>query len=218
LSPETEWDESHKGSSKNMEKEHEINPFNSPREEGLEWSTLEGFLSVKGPIAEPHDEVTRSDINHWCEVMHDSNPLYTDEEYASKSKYGTIIAPSCMAQAWALDTFWSAMVKFRDGITPESENPESQVIAVLNPAGYTSVMATKQTIEVFGTIKLGDKIYSQKSLGRISNYDHFSRQGIGRYVDLIYTFTNQDGEVISKLVFTLLKYKPPITSARIYKG
>ena len=196
----------------------EVKSFTGPREEGIDYSKLKGFLSVKGPMAEPHDEVTRSDINHWCEVMHDDNPLYTDEEYAKKSKYGTIIAPPAMIQTWALDTFYSAIVRFKEGVTIDMENPDSQVVAVLNNAGYTSVMATKQALEVFGPVKLGDRISCQKSLSRISDFDHFTRQGIGRYVDIVYTFFNQDGEVVSTLTFTILKYKPPMTTLRIYGG
>jgi len=201
-----------------MGNESEIKEFAGPREEGIDYSKLEKFLSVKGPMTEPHDEVTRSDIIHWCEVMHDDNPLYTDEEYAKKSEYGTIIAPPAMVQTWALDTFYAAIIRFKEGITIDMENPDSQVVAVLNEAGYTSVMATKQTLEVFAPVKLGDRISSQKSLGRISDFDHFTRQGIGRYVDVVYTFFNQDGDVVSKLTFTILKYKPPITTSRIYRG
>jgi len=201
-----------------MGNECEIKEFTGPREEGIDYSKLEGFLSVKGPMTEPHDEVTRSDIIHWCEVMHDDNPLYTDEEYAKKGPYGTIVAPPAMVQTWALDPFHEAIVRFKEGITMDMENPNSQVVAVLDAAGYTSVMATNQTLEVFKPIKLGDRISCQKSLDRISGYDHFTRQGIGRYVDIVYTFFNQDDEVVSKLTFTILKYKPPITTSRIYRG
>ncbi len=201
-----------------MGNEIQIKPFSSLPEKGLDYSQFEKLFSLKGAMGEPHDEVTRSDINHWCEVMHDDNPLYTDEEYAKKSKYGSIIAPPAMVQAFTIDTFDAAMVRFKDGVTMDMDEPHSQTFAALDEAGYTAVMATSQTLEVFNPIKLGDKIYSQRSLGRVSPYDHFTRQGVARYVDIIYTFFNQRNEMVSKLTFTVIKYKPPITTRRLYQG
>lgn len=40
-------------------------------------------------------EATRDTIRHFVQGIGDDNPLYTDEEYAKKSKYGKIIAPPC---------------------------------------------------------------------------------------------------------------------------
>ena len=53
-----------------------------------------------------------TDIRHWCEVMRDANPLYTDEEYASKSRYGGIVAPPTMVQTWSLDAMKEALERF----------------------------------------------------------------------------------------------------------
>ncbi|MBI2864932.1 MAG: MaoC family dehydratase N-terminal domain-containing protein [Chloroflexi bacterium] len=38
-------------------------------------------------------EATRDAIRHWCEGIGDLNPLWLDEEYAKKTRHGTIIAP-----------------------------------------------------------------------------------------------------------------------------
>ena len=201
-----------------MGNENEIKPFASPYEEGVDYSKLKGFLGAKGAMVEPHDEVSRSDIIHWCEFMHDDNPLYTDEAYAKKSKYGGLIAPPSSVQAFSIDAFYAAMVRFRDGITIDIEEPHSQVFAALDAAGYTSVMATNQVLEVFNPIKLGDRIYCQRTPTRISDHDHYTRQGVARYVDVTYSFYNQDNVHLSDLVFTVIKYKPPITTRRCYQG
>jgi len=201
-----------------MGNEKAIKPYASPREESLDYSKLEGFLGAKGAMVEPHDEVCRSDIIHWCEVMHDTNPLYTDEEYAKKSKYEGIIAPPLMVSAFTLDAFYAAMARFREGVTIDIEEPHSQVFAALDAAGYTSVMATNQVVDVYNPIKLGDRIYCQRTPTRISDHDHYTRQGVARYVDVTYSFYNQDGVHLSDLVFTVIKYKPPITTRRLYCG
>jgi len=149
-----------------MGNENEIKSFSSPYEEGVDYSKLKGFLGAKGVMVEPHDEVTRSDIIRWCEVMHDDNPLYTDEEYAKKSEYGGIIAPPSSVQAFTIDAFYAAMVRFRDGVTIDIEEPHSQVFAALDAAGYSSVMATSQDLEVFNPIKLGDRPFPDTGLVR----------------------------------------------------
>jgi len=201
-----------------MGNENEIKAFASPYEEGVDYEKLKGFLGAKGGMVEPHDEVCRSDIIHWCEFMHDSNPLYTDEKYAKKSKYGGIIAPPSSVQAFTIDAFYAAMARFRDGVTIDIEEPHSQVFAALDAAGYTSVMATNQVLEVHNPIKLGDRIYCQRTPTRISDHDHYTRQGVARYVDVTYSFYNQDNVHLSDLVFTVIKYKPPVTTRRLFQG
>ena len=57
------------------------------------------------PVHAP-DEVSKSMIRHFCEMMEDPNPLYTDEEYAKNSKYGGIIAPPQMLMVWCMPRMW----------------------------------------------------------------------------------------------------------------
>jgi acyl dehydratase len=38
-------------------------------------------------------EATRDGIRHWVEGIGDTNPLWIDEEYAAKSRFGTLLAP-----------------------------------------------------------------------------------------------------------------------------
>src|SRR3990172_5188461 len=40
-------------------------------------------------------EATLDAIRHFCEGIGDANPLFRDEEYARKTRYGTIVAPPC---------------------------------------------------------------------------------------------------------------------------
>ena len=39
------------------------------------------------------DLVNEAMIRHWCEVMGDENPVYTDKAYAAQSAKGGLIAP-----------------------------------------------------------------------------------------------------------------------------
>ncbi len=202
-----------------MGKENDrIKPFSGPPEETLDYSKLEGFIGKSSPFHEPHDEVTRSDIRHWCEVMQDPNPMYTDEEYAKKSKYGGIIAPPAMVQTWSLDDMHDALQRFVHGNQPFKEDPHNQLFDVLDSEGYNGVVATAQEQTYLRPIKPGDVIRGKITLARVSKYDHFTRQGIGRYVDILYTFVNQHDEEICVESFRVLKYKPPMDTRRLYEG
>ncbi len=61
--------------------------------------TPESLAELKSRIGKPkpirgwNREATKDAIWHFAEALGDDNPLWTDEEYASKSRYGRIIAP-----------------------------------------------------------------------------------------------------------------------------
>lgn len=49
--------------------------------------------SPKKPLVHMNTQATRDTIRHYCEGIGDMNPLYTDQEYAKKTRYGGLIAP-----------------------------------------------------------------------------------------------------------------------------
>ncbi len=57
--------------------------------------------AITGP-----DKICSATIRHWCEAMQDGNPLYHDEDYAKKSKYKEIVAPSMMVQTCTMGPVW----------------------------------------------------------------------------------------------------------------
>lgn len=202
-----------------MGKENDrIKPFQGPPEETLDYSKVEPLIGKSSALHDPHDEVTLSDIRHWCEIMEDANPLYSDEEYAKKSKYGGIIAPPAMVQTWSLDDMHDALQRFVHGNLLFEEDPHNQLFSTLDREGYNGVVATAQEQTYLKPIRPGDVIRSRITVSRVSKYDHFTRQGIGRYVDILYTFVNQHDEEVCVESFRVLKYKPPMDTRRLYDG
>jgi len=53
---------------------------------GKSWKPREPFFNT---------QATRDTIRHFCNGIGDTNPLYRDEEYAQKSRFGKIVAPPC---------------------------------------------------------------------------------------------------------------------------
>lgn len=202
-----------------MGKENDrIKPFSGPPEETLDYSKVEPFIGKSSPFHNPHDEVTKSDIRHWCEVMQDPNPLYCDEEFAKESKYGGIIAPPAMVQTWSLDDMHDALQRFVHANQPFKEDPHNQLFDLLDSEGYNGVVATAQEQTYLKPIRPGDVIRSKITVAKVSKYDHFTRQGTSRYVDILYTFINQHDEEVCVESFRVLKYKPPMDTRRLYEG
>ncbi len=102
-------------------------------EEGL--SGLMKFLNVELPIKNPFNEyATKDNIRHYAIAIGDMNPLWCDEEYAKKTRYGGIIAPPMfiitmegLRRPWGLpgvhslnagtEQFWHLPIRLNDRIT-----------------------------------------------------------------------------------------------------
>ncbi len=196
----------------------EIRPFSSPAEVGFDFSRIAHLVGASSEWHEGHDEVSESDIRHWCEVMQDANPLYTDPEAAARGRYGGIVAPPVMVQVWSLDPMREALNRFLRNEPPFPEDPHNQLFRAIDAMGYHGVVATAQEQEYLLPIRPGDTLRYRITVARVSEYDHYTRMGVGRYVDLLYTFANQRGEEVARARFRVLKYRPPLDTRRLYSG
>jgi acyl dehydratase len=150
--------------------------------------------------------------------MRDPNPLYTDEAYAKQSRYGGIVAPPVMVQTWSLDPMREALQRFVQNDPPFVGDPHNQLFRAIDAMGYHGVVATAQAQQYLRPVRPGDMLRSRITVGHVSKYDHYTRMGVGRYVDLIYTFVNQRDEGVCVATFRVLKYRPPLDTKRLYKG
>ena len=98
---------------------------------------LQGMVGQESELRRCKDDVNKAMIRHWCEAMEDGNPLYTDEAYAKQSKYGGIIAPPQMVQAFSTPALW-----------PKGEgkpDPFAAAVKKMGDAGYFGIVATTTT-------------------------------------------------------------------------
>jgi acyl dehydratase len=71
---------------------------------------IQTFVGLEiGPPEVGPDLVNEPMIRHWCEVLDDANPAYTDPAAAKQSLHGGIVAPPTMLQTWILGGFAMAM-------------------------------------------------------------------------------------------------------------
>jgi len=141
-------------------------------------------------------------IRHWCDAVGDRNPVYTDPEFAAKSVHGAIVAPPTMLQAWS-------MAGLRPP-EPEAAQPApfSEVMRLLDAAGYTSVVATNCRQEYRRYLREGDLVHVTTRVAVVSD-EKTTALGVGRFVDEEMIYRDAAGEEVARMTFRLLKFKPP---------
>src|SRR6185437_11381874 len=80
------------------------------------------------------DPVNLPLIENWVEAIGDTNPVYTDQDFATASVHGGLVAPPAMIQVWTMQGQASTAGSGTD--------PTGLIVSALDEAGYTSVVAT----------------------------------------------------------------------------
>ncbi len=120
------------------------------------------------------DEAGRDAIRHYAEAIGDTNPLWTNEEYAKKTRWKGIIAPPTIL--FCFDRFLNAYSPGFAGIH-----------------GYFS----GASFEFILPIRLNDRITSKSCVSDIVEKEtKFAKRAFFQYFDHI--FTNQNGETPAK--------------------
>lgn len=137
-------------------------------------------------------EVEKEAIRRFADAVDDSNPLYWDEEYAKKSRYGSIIAPpGFISSPWlsGRPTKWP-----KRGATSSETRGDLRV--ALAEAGYGRVLDGGMEYEFFGPVRAGDTITASSSIKDVIGRE--GRTGKMAFVISETTYTNQNGELVAK--------------------
>ena len=138
-----------------------------------------------------HYQVTERDITRFAQAIDDPNPLYTDPEYAQKSKYGSIIAPPLFCQMFAYTDIPADELK-QDGSPKEIDVP----------LPTTRVLGGGSSFEVGEPIRAGDTITVVKKIHDI--YKKQGKSGQLYFVQMDNLWTNQNGEMVAHEVATYI--------------
>jgi len=166
--------------------------------------SLREGLGVTGTERTTRDDVNEPMIRHWCDAMTDHNPVYTDPEYAAKSIHGGIVAPPSMLDTWAM--FGLAPRAPQQSEASKAVGMRS-VLEKLDSAGFTSVVATNSSHEYHRYLRPGDRLRIRQSLTAVST-EKKTALGIGHFFTAETEFTDQNGESVGRMEFTILKFKP----------
>ena len=157
-----------------------------------------------GPSLAP-DPVNQPMIRHWAAAFEDRNPVYTDPDFASRSRFGGIVAPPCMLQTWTMPTAEITGIAERGGSPVEVRGPNP--LSVLDEAGFVATLASNSEFEIERYVRLGEVLSSTTVIESISD-EKQTRIGRGHFVTWVTTYRDARGEVVGRQRFRILKFKP----------
>ncbi len=151
-------------------------------EEGI--AELIGRIGRERPIASWNEVASKDAIHHFAEGLGDDNPLWRDEEYAKKTKYGCIIAPPLFLHSCVM---------------PSGGAPGGGLPGVFG-------LWAQDYWEWYQPIRVNDRI---TGTGKLVTVNVKEGRFAGRMVEqtLLNTFYNQRGEVIARYWNTALRHE-----------
>ena len=162
------------------------------------------IVSRGGPQVAP-DPVNQPMIRHWAAAFGDTNPVYMDDEAAAASRFGQVVAPPLMLQTWTMPTPELTGIAERGGSPVATDGPGP--LDLFDRAGYVATLATNSELEIVRYLHLGDVVSAETVFEDVSE-EKQTRLGPGRFVTWATTYTDQDGEVVGRQRFRILKFRP----------
>lgn len=165
-----------------------------------------------GRQAEP-DRVSRYAVNeamirNWVEAHEDENPVYVDAAAAAATGRAGVICPPAMASTWVM----SGLRRYREVQRLRAEgvqegNAWSQMLALLDAQGYTSVVATDMEQHYLQEIVPGDRVRCEFTVEAVSD---FKQTGLGHgcWLTLLKQYRNQHDDLLVEERFKLLRFDP----------
>ena len=161
-------------------------------------------LSDSGPSVAP-DVVNLPMIRHWVDALDDRDPIYLDEAFAATTRFGGLVAPPAMLQAWTMARPQIEGIAARGGAA--GEIPADSPLGVLAAAGLTGTLATNSELEFARYLRLGDRLQSSAALESVSERK-VTALGSGYFVTWVSTYTDDEGAVVGRQRFRIYKFDP----------
>jgi uncharacterized protein len=143
------------------------------------------------------DPVNQAMISNWVEAIGDANPIYTDEEKAELSVHKGLVAPPAMIQVWTMNGLHGQR---------STDDPLGAMMAVLDEAGFTSVVATNSDQTYHRYLRPGEHVSVTTLLEGVTGPKK-TALGEGWFVTTRSTWYVDD-EVVGEMRFRVLKFRP----------
>ncbi len=150
------------------------------------------------PVATARDAVNTAAIRRWCDAMGDANPLYREETAPDGE---VAVAPPAMMEVWTMDPF-----------RPQGREGGMAVLDALDAVGFIGVIATNLEQDYLRYLRPGE-VVSYETIVEAVSEEKRTGVGVGHFVTVGYVFRVQGGEVVGRMRFRLLKFRPPVAKA-----
>jgi acyl dehydratase len=145
-------------------------------------------------------EVEKEPIRRFADAVGDPNPLYSDEEYAKKAGYRSLVAPPGF-----ISIPWNSRQRVD---VPSGGGPgggQGGLMAALHKAGYTNPGGVDGGIEYefLKPVQAGDTITASSMIKDVVERE--GRTGKMAFIINETTYTNQDGDVVAKARSTTIQ-------------
>ncbi len=161
------------------------------------------LVGRSSPFNTARDAVNEAMIRHWCDIIDDANPVYTDASTASASVFGGIVAPPAMLDVWDKPGLH---------LTRDPSNPQSAALNLLDAAGFTSTVAVNSELEFARYLRPGEWLHSTLTLEEVSD-EKQTGLGTGHFVTSRLSYSVGD-ELVGTVLFRVLKFRPGTGRAR----
>jgi uncharacterized protein len=171
---------------------------------------LQSFVGQpSGEKAIGPDPVNQPMIRHWIEAMGDFNPVYVDDAAARAAGFPGIVAPPTMLQAWVMRGLRASLevVEARAAGKVSAVSPTERLTALLDEAGFTSVVATNCSQHYVRPLVLGDRLELTSVIDSISP-EKETALGVGHFITTRLEYTDQNGDPVATMRFRILKFRP----------
>jgi acyl dehydratase len=169
-------------------------------------ASLEKYVGQPmGPPTVAPDPVNVPMIRHWVDALSDRNPVYLDEDLAAKTRFGGIVAPPAMLQTWTMLRPRIQGIAERGGAPDEVrfDNP----LKALDQVGYVGTLATNSELEFVRYLHPGDHLRVESRVESISSRKD-TALGKGYFVTWGMTYLTNEGEIVGRQLFRVLKFDP----------
>jgi len=130
--------------------------------------------------------VEKGAIRRYAEAVGNDNPLYCDEEYSRKSRYGTIISPP---------GFWGWPTK-----TPSSATGLAEIVGELRAAlargGFPRILDGGISYDFFLPVRAGDILIATPKVTGLSEKE--GKSGNMIICNFETTYVNQNGDLVAR--------------------
>ncbi len=158
---------------------------------------LHQLVGRSSPFNTARDAVNEAMVRHWCDIIDDANPVYTDSEVATRSVFGGVVAPPAMLDVWD-----------KPGLhmTRDPANPQSAALNVLDANGFTSTVAVNSELEIVRYLRPGEWVHSTLTLAGVSD-EKQTALGTGHFVTSRLSYLVGE-ELVGSVLFRVLKFRP----------